>query len=263
MKKFQGILICSDWDGTLHSELGVLEKDINSIRYFQENGGLFTICSGRPLEYLSDFFSEVKPNTYVITLNGAIIISPDTKEILHKGYLEAPAFNVALKLVSAVPGIQKVMVYIDDDVLRHPQTRDEYINNVCNIKKQNAFKIVLLSKTKEDIDLAKLLINYNELGDHIAVCSWSTGLEIIHKNNAKDLATQRVKEATGSKLLVTVGDFENDIDMLKYADISYAVGNASDYVKSFAKRVTCPVTEGAISSIIAELENEIDNSALF
>lgn len=60
-------------------------------------------------------------------------------------------------------------------------------------------------------------------------------------------------------MLVTVGDFENDIEMLKCGDISYAVGNASDYVKSFAKKVTCPVTEGAISAIISDIERDIVN----
>ncbi len=263
MGKFDGILICSDWDGTLHSNQGVLEKDIKSIKYFQSNGGLFTICSGRQLAHLEGFFGDVKPNTYVITLNGAIIIDPDTKAILHKGYIETAAFDVAFKLVNSVPGIQSLTLYLDDDIQRYALTREQLIKNINQLKTQNALKIVLISKTEDDIDLAKSLIDYNELGNHIAVCSWITGLEIIHKNNAKDLATSRVKEATGSKLLVTVGDFENDIEMLKSADISYAVGNASDFVKSFAKRICCPVTEGAISRIIEELERDIEISALF
>lgn len=257
MGKFDGILICSDWDGTLHSENGVLNKDISAIRYFQKNGGLFTICSGRQLDHLKMFFDDVKPNTYVITLNGALIINPDTNTILHKGYIEAGVLDIAQIVVKELPNITNVMVYIDDDKLRYPMTRDEFIDSIQSLKQKNVLKFVLITKTEDDTKEAKNLINKEDLGEHLAVCSWSTGLEIIHKNNAKNLATERLKLATNSRLLITVGDHENDIEMLKSADISYAVDNASDYVKSFSRRVTCSVYDGAISKIIEEIESEI------
>ena len=58
MKKFEGILIASDWDGTLC--LGsVTQKNIDAIKYFQENGGKFTICSGR-------HYNHVKKNADVV-----------------------------------------------------------------------------------------------------------------------------------------------------------------------------------------------------
>ena len=49
------------------------------------------------------------------------------------------------------------------------------------------------------------------------------------------------------------GDGENDISMLRVADISYAVGNAVPAVKAVAMRQTIPCGEGAIAQIIQEL----------
>ena len=46
MGKFSGILICSDFDGTLAVGGHVVEKNIDAIRYFQENGGLFSVITG-------------------------------------------------------------------------------------------------------------------------------------------------------------------------------------------------------------------------
>lgn len=171
MGKFDGILICSDWDGTLHSPNGLLDKDIKSIRYFQNNGGIFTICSGRPLYHLEEFFDDIKPNTYTVTLNGALIIDPDTKDILHKGYINKDVYECAEKLVKSVPGITDVMIYIDDDIIRYPNTREEFLTNISTYKTKNSYKIVLIAKSPEDTNLAKSLIRQMELGEHSAVCS--------------------------------------------------------------------------------------------
>jgi len=54
-----------------------------------------------------------------------------------------------------------------------------------------------------------------------------------------------------------VGDFENDIDMIKAADIGYAVGNATDDVKKIADRITVSNDKAAIARIIEEIEIEL------
>ena len=41
MKKFEGILICTDLDGTLlKNDKSVSKENIDAINYFKENGGL-------------------------------------------------------------------------------------------------------------------------------------------------------------------------------------------------------------------------------
>ena len=56
-----------------------------------------------------------------------------------------------------------------------------------------------------------------------------------------------------SDLLVCVGDFENDFDMVRDADIGYAVANAADSLKGVADRITVSARDGAIARIIEEL----------
>ena len=55
---------------------------------------------------------------------------------------------------------------------------------------------------------------------------------------------------------VCVGDYENDISMLRHADIAYAVENAIDEVKAVADRITVHHNEDALAHIIADLEKE-------
>ena len=52
---------------------------------------------------------------------------------------------------------------------------------------------------------------------------------------------------------VAVGDFENDVSMIKAAGIGYAVANAKDCAKAAADRITVSNDEHAIAAIIAEL----------
>ena len=48
MKKFDGILLISDLDGTLlKGDKSISEENIKAIEYFKSNGGIFTFITGR------------------------------------------------------------------------------------------------------------------------------------------------------------------------------------------------------------------------
>jgi len=87
--------------------------------------------------------------------------------------------------------------------------------------------------------------------------SWPVGVEVVAYGSGKGTCVRKLKEITGSSLLVCVGDFENDIDMIKAADIGYAVGNATDDVKKIADRITVSNDKAAIARIIEEIEIEL------
>ena len=63
MKKFEGILICTDLDGTLINSSGnISQENLDAIEYFKANGGLFTFVSGRMPYFASDIYNAIKPN---------------------------------------------------------------------------------------------------------------------------------------------------------------------------------------------------------
>ncbi len=64
----------------------IIWENIDAIRYFQENGGKFTICSGRYIDFLDGFSDSISVNTYLICYNGAYIADQRSKGILYKGY---------------------------------------------------------------------------------------------------------------------------------------------------------------------------------
>ena len=83
---FDGVLICSDWDGSLsrgHDYPGreVCPENREAIKRFQENGGLFTVSSGRYPSYILAFREQFFPNTALIALNGSLIVDPDSGKV--------------------------------------------------------------------------------------------------------------------------------------------------------------------------------------
>ncbi|MGN1128596.1 MAG: HAD family hydrolase, partial [Candidatus Flemingiibacterium sp.] len=83
------------------------------------------------------------------------------------------------------------------------------------------------------------------------------GLEINTHSGGKGNAVRILRGLLGGEqvihTIVCAGNYENDLSMLEYADIGYAVGNAAEQVKAVADRVTVPATENAIARIIGEL----------
>ena len=85
--------------------------------------------------------------------------------------------------------------------------------------------------------------------------SWINGIEIQPAGTTKGDAIARLKELYGGRVhtVIAVGDYENDIDMIKKADIGYAVANAVPALKAVADRITVSCKEHAIAAIINEL----------
>ena len=255
MGKFSGVLICSDWDGTLHTQSGVSRKDVEAIRYFQENGGLFTVCSGRPAGHFAEFFTDFKPNTHILALNGAVIADYATKEVIHKAFLPEECRSLLKSVIESGINFKVAVVHYEEcgEAKRIPISSIEDFDKQIPLDK--VFKIVFITLSKDTINEIKRHLASMDTSGYSIVSSWENSLEILSASDSKGAAVKRLKSLTDSHTLITVGDYENDIDMLKAADISYAVYNAPDSVKRHATYHLPSDTLGeSISAIIEQLD---------
>ena len=261
MGKFDGILLVTDWDGTFYQGK-LFEENIKALRYFEDNGGKFSVCSGRYSDFLKGFKDTVPFNTYTVCYNGAYIVDLDTDEVLYRGYCDSAVFDIIDSIFEAKLEYSSINVYDDLHDAPVSYTYSEYLAAKEELKVRNIYKILLRAENDELGAAYAKAANKLELYDYIAVRSWGLSLEILKLENSKGSAISRLAEHLKSKLVVAVGDYENDLEMLKAADISYAVENAIDAVKKIADRVTVSVTESAIASIIYEIERDIDNKRI-
>ena len=76
--------------------------------------------------------------------------------------------------------------------------------------------------------------------------------EIFSKNASKASALLQVMELTRADRLVCFGDNNNDLSMIRSADVGVAVSNACDELKSSADKIIGSSSEGAVARYIAE-----------
>lgn len=253
MQKFKGYLICTDIDGTLVNSKGVIsENNINAIKDFQRRGGLFTVSTGRMPEYVLNF--PFVPNAPVISVNGTVIYDIDNRKVIREFPLNCY--------------YEDVLAYIDSNYSDKIKNYEVYTHGdwVC-IEGQPVGAITELFKSSK---VYKFLFRFDHAEDAVAMNrdldekfgdrflfdrSWPFGLEMHIKESGKGNCVKILKEemCPGIHTAVAIGDFENDITMLKAADIGFAVKNAPNHVKQAADRVAPSNDNDAISYVINAL----------
>ena len=256
MGKFDGYLICSDFDGTIYVGGEISQKNVDAIKYFQSEGGYFTFASGRNYEmFVTGAASIIAPNAPILAYNGALIVSIDGKDIYYQGLVTKEQMLYAFTAFDHCKGVKcfhvntvaSAGVYTFDEN-DSPEARREFIDSFTApfVK-----MIAVMHDRDTDETYAKVKSIFG--GEFNITRSWKFGIEFNDPADSKGRAAQWLKEKLGCHTLICVGDYDNDIDMVAAADIGYAVGNATDSLKAVADRVTVDCRESAIAKIIEEL----------
>ena len=74
------------------------------------------------------------------------------------------------------------------------------------------------------------------------------GIDIIPQNGSKKMGMEKVMEyfQLEREQIMAFGDGKNDIEMLSFAGVGVAMGNASDLVKGYADEVCEDAKDGGI-----------------
>ena len=90
MGKFDGILICTELDGTLlRNDSTISVENLNAIEYFKQEGGIFTFITGRMPFFVSDIYNRVKPNAPFGCVNGGGLYDYHKHEYIWKSVMPA------------------------------------------------------------------------------------------------------------------------------------------------------------------------------
>lgn len=184
-------------------------------------------------------------NAPLTALNGAMIYSFEKEEILYENPIDksqlfdVPAFVEANKSYINIAFFHSFESY----------------NDFSEIGDKKLYKMVFVSDSPESSAMLRKNLEKASNGKHFITNSWNTGLEILDKKSTKGECIKLIRRLVPFEVTKTVcvGDYENDISMLKEADLSYAVGNALPCVKESADKITVTNNESALARIISEL----------
>lgn len=267
MRKFEGVLLCTDLDGTLLSESGSVSKENkDAIEYFKSEGGKFTFVTGRPPMIIGDVYKQVEPNAPVGCFNGGGIYDFESRKFLWSVELPSEAIELVKYAVKEIPDMGVQLNTANRIIFTHENSATVWFrdmtnipNDPCDIDEVNETVIKILfchddSATHER--LARLLSLHPKSQMFDFIRSEERLYELLPKGISKGDLLVRLADILGidRKKTIAVGDYNNDVSMIKAAGIGYAVANAIPQAKAVADRVTVSNEQHAIAEIIKDLE---------
>lgn len=247
MGKFDGILLCTDLDGTYTHDGEVCADNAEYVSYFQKHGGLFTVVTGRLYPYIAQLAGPV-PNVPVISHQGCVIYDLRKKEVLEDHKLPKGFDAVNEYILSLGPFETVNMSLLTHTVLR--RKGEPFDENAV------FYKGVTVCPTREDAALLHASLRERFCDRCDVYFGWSTGVEYLAKGVSKGSALLHLRKRLGSsvKTVYAFGDSESDTTMFSAADVGCAVENASEVTKEAADIVLCNYRNGALAQLIRALD---------
>lgn len=258
-------LLVSDIDGTLNTKSFKLpENNKTAIQDYVKNGGNFTLCSGRNLQSLSIHYNKLGINTPAIYLNGAGIYDFSDKKIIYENLITPDGEAIILNMLSKYK-LAQLTVYSADKL--YLVTRkciyglvisklDNLDYMLCkNIKDvpRNIWGKVSFFAPKFVISKIETEFRNEELSGKFECFKTSPyTLEVVNRGVNKGNAVLKLAELLGVEKSNTaaIGDYYNDVDMLKRVEHPVCCGQAPDDIKELSEYVTCHCNDGAVADFI-------------
>ena len=276
MKKFEGMLFCTDLDGTLYKDdKSVSKENLDAIEYFKSEGGLFTFITGRPPLTAKEIYRIIKPNAPYGCFNGAGIFDGKKDKLIWNLFLDNSVNELVQEVENKLPEISfqyntDKAVYFDKDnsAMEYFRSVTGLKNNSCRFEDINEpiVKIVCAHKSEQQLSSLKEQLNSHPKADRFDfIRSEKYFYEILPKGVSKGAALIKMAELLGIdiKNTIAVGDYNNDVSMIKAAGVGFAVENAVDEAKEAADYITVSNNSHAIHAIIEGLDKGVFKAKIY
>ena len=267
MKIFDGILICTDLDGTLlKNDKTVSKENLKAIEYFKERGGTFTFVTGRMPYYVGDVLDKVKPNAPIGCINGGGLYDYINKKYLWKKAMPAETVELIKFIDDKFENIGIHVVTFEKTYFSKENSATETFRKITNQKrlirhytevKEPIAKIIFSSDDMEEIvSIGNTLDNYPQSEKFDFMRSEKAFYEVLPKGINKGTSIEKLCKYLDIDInkTISIGDYNNDIPMLKAAKAGIAVSNACDDALKAADYVTVSNEQNAIAQVISDLE---------
>lgn len=274
---FSDILLTCDFDRTLTApDSTIPESNLRALRLFMDNGGAFTVNTGRSLPMFKDQQSRVPFNAPLLLYNGAIAYDPAAGETTFVQAIDLPMAEtmeqVSLLFPEMTPEVQGLHAHCS--ARPTPGWLAYYRNNHCRCQAlawadiPGPFIKFTLYGTfvtdtvaqfyrcspEEDIQIQHAIhLLKRRFGNKITVERAAPRiLDMQASGVSKGSAARRLARQLERPVLVCAGDGENDRSMLEAADLGFApADSAAGLNRDFIPAAPCG--QGTISDLIRRL----------
>lgn len=265
-------LIALDLDGTLLTKDKTISLSTKTtLQNLMEQGHIVVIATGRPHRASIMYYKELNLQTPMVNFNGALIHHPydegwdavhtplpnrTAKEIIHSCYeLE----------------VDNILAEIQDDMYL-----DQFDQNIINFfTNPEEVEQITIGSLKNNLkgDPTSLMISAKEgqadavrdyLDQHHASIiehrKWGVPwdvIEVVKKGVNKATGLQKIAHYFHIPVsnIIAFGDEDNDLEMIEYAGVGVAMGNAIDELKERASYITNTNDEDGIGNFLEDFFN--------
>jgi Cof subfamily protein (haloacid dehalogenase superfamily) len=274
--KYKNILIVSDIDGTFtDSKSRLVQRNLDAVEYFKENGGLFAIATGRVPESMGKLAPIINTlvNSPCICCNGAFAYDFTKNERIGEIELDYEKTTELIKLVRkefptvgirissrvgyCIPHLNDYIHRELDDHVDELSSKGLYHVNEIDFLPHDGWTRTAFCESSETLNSLRERFE-DEYSEYFAFSKASPEIyEFQDKSATKGTALDRLREfliksgrADKSLKIYALGDFENDLDMLRHCDVPACPANAIPEVKKLAQIHLCHCDEGAVANLI-------------
>ena len=257
------MLLITDLDGTLLDDNKyIIKSDFAAIKKWQAAGHLFTIATGRAIRTARPYAVDLP----AIVFNGSVIYDFNTETTIYETPLADFAPDVVKFVLENFPHvgitvqtISEMLTIRSNDIIEHLLIVEHTprVDITLDEVPKRLFKVLFALPHDKVPELSKAL---NE--------RWGGKADFIHSNinyfemlplgESKGSAVKKLVEHIGySGKIAAIGDFDNDITMLKCADFSACPSGAKGTIRETAQTVLKSNNGGAVAEFIDILMKKI------
>lgn len=246
-------LIALDMDDTLlNGEKRISAGNFTAIKNAKKNGTRIVIASGRSFNGIKRYLKQLElenKDDYAVIFNGAIVQNAKTSEKIEENILNRVDLHALYDLNRKFKVNIHIVTY--DYCLTEKWNKYSQIEadqNQCSLKIEDFSKIdktiaivkIMFVDDKEKIDIVIENLPENIYGKYTIVRSAPYFLEFLNKKVSKGFGVSVIAKKLGIRReeIICIGDAGNDTDMIKYAGLGIAMGNAFPELKKTADYVT-------------------------
>lgn len=270
---FSDVLLTVDFDRTLTGpDAQIPQRNLDAIQYFMDNGGKFTVNTGRSAATFWMHLDTLPRNAPLLLYNGSAAY--DDGKLINCVPFDLDVETVMQTMIQLFPDMNleiqgtKVHYLVNatqemEDLYKNLRWR--YTRQPYDEPPENFIKFALFGQprrpevatfyeaqdaTEEELrrfDEAEQTLS-RLYGDKVAIFRAGWRIIDVHASGvSKCTAARNLQKQLGRKYLVCVGDAENDIAMLDGADYAFC---PSDGILADRYPTVCPCGEGAVADVI-------------
>lgn len=263
-------IIAFDMDGTLlDSAKRITEESLEAINKAKEKGKIIAISTGRNFVELESYFDILKDVDYIIGISGGLIMDLKKREFIYRKPMDMDVVkelfartknddamihihsDKSIVQTDKVSNMAKYSMGVYQNLFNEITLKTDNIASFCIENETPVYKFNFYCQNPEQREEIKSRVS--DLDMTIAFAE-TASLECSAKGISKGAGLKYIANLCNVSIedTIAVGDADNDIEILKTAGLSIAMGNSNDNIKAMADVIVADNDHGGCAQAIYE-----------